>query len=147
MTIVRVLLALAGGWAVWYGASLLWPMTPTDLRNVALWFIGGILLHDALFAPLCAALGFAARRTLPSAWWTPLAYGAACTTTLLLIAVPVIGREHALPNNPSVLNRPYPWGLVAALALLWSLVALDILRRHRARRPSAPTTARIPAPR
>ncbi|WP_405136037.1 hypothetical protein [Nocardia sp. NBC_01388] len=133
MTIIRGLLVVLGLWLGWYGISLLLQMNPTDLRSIALWFAGGILLHDGVFAPLAATLGVAARRVLPESWWAPVACGAVCTVTLLLIAVPVIGREGALPN-PTILDRNYILGLAVAVAVVWVLV-LVALRRTRTTHP------------
>ncbi|WP_406271507.1 hypothetical protein OH799_30860 [Nocardia sp. NBC_00881] len=129
MTFLRVLLLLAGLWLAWYGISLLLTMNITDLESVALWSLGGIVLHDVVFAPACAAAGLTARKLLSATSWAPLACGAACTVTLLLIAVPVIGREYAVTGNPSVLNRPYVWGLVGALAVVWGVVGLILIQR------------------
>jgi hypothetical protein len=129
MKSLRVLLLLAGLWLAWYGVSLLLKMSTTDLESVALWSLGGIVLHDVVFAPACAVAGLTARKLLPATSWVPLACGAACTVTLLLIAVPVIGREHAVTDNLSVLDRPYAWGLVAALAVVWGVVGLILIRR------------------
>ncbi|WP_327120695.1 hypothetical protein OHB12_17080 [Nocardia sp. NBC_01730] len=144
MKFLRVLLLLAGLWLAWYGISLLLKMNIADLESVALWSLGGIVLHDVAFAPACAAAGLTARKLLPATSWAPLACGAACTVSLSLIAVPVIGREHAVTGNPSVLNRPYTWGLVAALAVVWGVVGLILIQRsgllriHRRRTHPAP---------
>ncbi|WP_067571031.1 hypothetical protein [Nocardia acidivorans] len=133
MTVIRVLLIALGLWLGWYGLSLLLDMNPADLRSAALWFAGGILLHDGVFAPAAATLGVAARRMLPASWWAPVACGAVCTVTLSLIAVPVIGRAGALPGNPTILDRDYILGLAISLAVVWLLVAVALLRGHTSR--------------
>lgn len=133
MRIIRVLLIALGLWLGWYGISLLLDMNPMDLRSVALWFAGGILLHDGVFAPIAAALGVAARRLLPPTWWAPVACGAVCTVTLALIAVPVIGRAGALSGNPTILDRDYVLGLSISVAVVWLLVAVALLRIHTTR--------------
>ncbi|MFR9751464.1 hypothetical protein ACL02S_10550 [Nocardia sp. 004] len=121
---IRAVLLLAGLWLGWYGLTLLLEFTTTDLTSVVLWFGGGILLHDAVFAPLSAAAGLGGRRILPAGWWGPAACGAVCTVTLALIAAPVVGRRYALPDNPTVLDRHYPAGLAIALLTIWVLVVL-----------------------
>ncbi|WP_280274065.1 hypothetical protein [Nocardia wallacei] len=131
MTVIRLLLALGGVAAAWYGVTLLAPMNAADLRSVATWFVAGILLHDFVFAPLCAAVGVTMRRLLPPARWSPPAYGATCTVTLLLVAVPVIDRRHAIAGNPTVVDRPYAVGLAVALAVIWAVVAIALLRGRR----------------
>ncbi|MEU1984047.1 hypothetical protein [Nocardia sp. NPDC019395] len=134
MTATRVLLGLCGIWLGWYGITLVLDLGPADQMSLALWFAGGILLHDAVLAPLCAALGLAARRILPASWWAPFTVGAVCTATLLVLAVPVLGHEDANAANNTVLDRNFGMGLLVAVGAVWALVALDIARRYRARR-------------
>ncbi|PXX64088.1 hypothetical protein DFR70_105270 [Nocardia tenerifensis] len=136
MSAIRILLLLAGLGLGWYGATLLLDFPRADLLSVALWFVGGILLHDTVFAPLCAAAGVTARRVLPDAWWAPTACGAVCTVALLLIAAPVLGRAHAVPDNPTVLDRDYPLGLAVALLAVWALVGVALVTRLAGRRRS-----------
>ncbi|MEV0247309.1 hypothetical protein AB0H76_12020 [Nocardia sp. NPDC050712] len=136
MTAIRVLLALSGLGLAWYGIDLFLDFTTTDLISVAFWFAGGILLHDAVFAPLCAAVGLAAHRLLPESWWGPALVGTVCTVTLLALAVPVLGRAGDAAN-PTVLDRNYGLGLVLAIAVVWILVGLAVVvsRRFRAAEP------------
>ncbi|WP_433729855.1 hypothetical protein ACQP0C_01565 [Nocardia sp. CA-129566] len=122
MTAVRILLLVVGVWLGWYGISGLFDLPPTDLASVAIWFAGGILLHDAVFAPVCAAFGLTARRLLPPTWWAVTACGAICSVALVLVALPVLDRSNAMSSNPTVLDRDYPLGLTVALLLVWSLV-------------------------
>lgn len=135
MTLIRLLLAALGVGLGWYGIMLLLDMNPTDLKSIALWFTAGILVHDALFAPLCAALGLTARRLLPASTWAPLACGALCTLTLALIAVPVIGRAGAIPGNPTILDRNYALGLAIAIAVVWLAVLLVLRGSPRFSKP------------
>ncbi|WP_030523493.1 hypothetical protein [Nocardia rhamnosiphila] len=135
MTATRVLLLLGGIWLGWYGITLVLELGPADQISLAWWFAGGILLHDAVIAPLCAGLGLAARRILPANWWAPATVGAVCTLTLAVLAIPVVGRAGANPANPTVLDRDFGTGLLVAISVVWALVALDIGRRwYRARR-------------
>jgi hypothetical protein len=134
MTAARILLFLTGIWFAWFGISALLDLSPTDLTSVAIWFTGGILIHDAIFAPLCAALGLTARHLLPSTWWSVTACGAICSIALTLIALPVLNRGDAMPTNPTVLDRNYPVGLTAALILTWTLVLVAHIAAHRPRK-------------
>ncbi|MEV0355676.1 hypothetical protein AB0H71_06375 [Nocardia sp. NPDC050697] len=132
ITAVRVALLVAGVWLGWYGIAALLGLSRPELISVTLWFAAGILLHDAVFAPLCAAAGVGARQVLPEAWWAPVACGAVCTVTLVLVALPVLRRGGAVPDNPSSLDRDYPLGLGIALAVVWALVlAVLLAKRHR----------------
>ncbi|MET7767633.1 hypothetical protein [Nocardia sp. NPDC005366] len=138
MTTLRVVLILAGLWLGWHGIGLLFDLGRRDLVSVILWFAGAILLHDAVFAPLCAATGLTARRYLPHAWWGPVACGAVCTVALLLITAPVLRRGGAIVDNPTVLDRDYPLGLAIAITLIWVLVVGAVTAgRLRTRRTPA----------
>ncbi|MFI6366609.1 hypothetical protein ACIBG0_28100 [Nocardia sp. NPDC050630] len=122
MTVARIVLLLIGIWLGWYGISALFDLPPADLGSVAIWFAGGILLHDAVFAPICVAAGLTARHLLPPTWWAVTACGAICSVGLVLIALPVLDRRNAMSSNPTVLDRNYPLGLAVALILVWLLV-------------------------
>ena len=139
MTVARILLFLTGMWFAWFGISALLDLSRTDLASVAIWFTGAILIHDALFAPLCAALGLTARHLLAPGWWSVAACGAICSVALTLIALPVLNRGNAMPTNPTVLDRNYPLGLTAALILIWTLVLLAHIAARRRTRPRSPT--------
>jgi hypothetical protein len=134
MTAVRVLLLLIGLTSGWYGITLMLDFDISDLMSIALWFCGGILLHDAVFAPLCAAVGIGARHLLPRTWWAPAACGAVGTVALASIAAPVLDRGGAMPDNPSVLDRDYATGLAVALVVVWALVVLATVTRRRMER-------------
>jgi hypothetical protein len=131
MIAARIALLLVGLWLGWYGISALFDLPPTDLASVAIWFAGGVLLHDAIFAPVCAAFGLTARHLLPPTWWAVTACGAICSVALVLIALPVLERRNAMSSNPTVLDRNYPLGLAIALILVWSLVLIAHIVTNR----------------
>ncbi|WP_225731139.1 MULTISPECIES: hypothetical protein [unclassified Nocardia] len=132
MIVIRAVLLLAGLGALAYGLDLFTGFRTADVVSVGLWFCAGILLHDAVFAPLAAAVGLAGRVGLPARWWPLAATGAVGTVTLVLIAAPVLDRAHAHPDNPTVLDRNYPLGLALAVLLLWTVViAIGCLRNIR----------------
>jgi hypothetical protein len=102
------------------------------------------VVHDAVFAPACVALGFATRRLIPGKWWLPIAIAALCSVVLVLLAVPVYSKPGMRPDNMSVLDRDYPLGLSISLAVVWLCVLLYITanywrtsRLHRNRPDSA----------
>ncbi|MCG5432356.1 hypothetical protein LV457_08620 [Mycobacterium sp. MYCO198283] len=131
MTAVRAVLLVAGLALGGYGAALLVDHPPAVLGTVAVWALAGLLVHDALLAPLWSALGWAGRRILPRGWWAPVGVGALCTVVLVLLAVPVFDRPGARPTNPTVLDRDYPAGLGWALAAVWGgvVAAVAVSRR------------------
>jgi len=127
MRIVRVALVAAGLALMVYGASLLADQPQAVLVRIGTWAAGGVLLHDFVFAPLCAALGFAGWRLIPAPVRAPVAVAALCSVVLLLLAVPVYDTPGRRPDNLSVLDRDYGVGLAVALAAVWVCVLLYLL--------------------
>ncbi|WP_084524174.1 hypothetical protein [Nocardia inohanensis] len=139
MTVFRCALAVFGIAIAAYGIGLLLELSTADLKSVALWFVGGILADDLIFGPLAALLGLAGHRLLPARWWPACAAGAFISLALILIAVPMLGREGAVPGNDTVLDRDYTLGLLIALAVVWAAVASTLIsRREHAAPPLAP---------
>jgi hypothetical protein len=102
-----------------YGAVLVWENPPVIIIRIAVWALVGVVLHDAVFAPLCVALGFAGRRLIPGTWWTPIAVAAFCSVVLVFLAIPVYGKPGMRPDNMTVLDRNYPLGLSISLGVVW----------------------------
>ncbi|GGL36465.1 hypothetical protein H9L10_14705 [Phycicoccus endophyticus] len=131
MSAGRVVLGLAGAALVGWGLVLLAGLSG-QLLEIAAWLAGGIVVHDALLAPLVLLLGALAARRVPSWLRPPLVRLLVVLGPLTLVAVPVLGRFGARADNPTLLDRPYlaGWLVVAALAVLGT--ALDAARRRRA---------------
>lgn len=130
MTAVRALLIAAGLALAAYGALLLVDFSPVVLIRIAIWAAAGVVLHDFVFAPLCAALGFAGRRLVPAAWRAPVGIAALCTVVLALLAVPVYDKPGMRPDNMTVLDRDYVAGFWIALAVIWVCVPLAIIAKR-----------------
>ena len=136
MTGIRLALAAVGVAVGAYGALLLWENPPVIIMRILVWAVVGVVLHDLVFAPLCVALGFAARRLVPGKWWPPIAVAAFCSVVLAFLAVPVYGRPGMRPDNMTVLDRNYPLGLWISLAAVWACVPLYLSWAYwRASRP------------
>ena len=132
MSAVRTLLALAGLSLGAYGAVLLYDNPPVILVRIAVWAAAGVLLHDFVFAPVCAAMGWAAGRVLPRRLQVPIGVAALCVLVLGLLAVPVYDKPGQRPDNATVLDRDYHHGLLLAVAavvmvFLWYLLASRLL--------------------
>ena len=145
MIAVRVILIRVGLVIGGYGAILVFENPPVIIMRIVVWALVGVVLHDAVFAPLCVALGFAGRRLIPGKWWPPIAVAAFCSVVLVFLAIPVYGKPGMRPDNMTVLDRNYPLGLWLSLAIVWACVPLYYLAarlRMRAgrggRRPSQP---------
>jgi hypothetical protein len=127
MTAVRALLIAAGVALGVYGAALLWDNPRHILIRIAVWAVAGVILHDAVFAPVCVALGFAGRRILPRSWWAPVMVAALCTVVVVLLAIPVYDKPGLRLDNPSALDRDYHWGLWVSLAVVWGATLLYLV--------------------
>src|SRR5258708_11571992 len=110
-----------------YGAVLVWENPPVIIMRIVVWAVVGVVLHDAVFAPLCVALGFAGRRLIPGKWWQAIGVATFCSVVLAFLAIPVYGKPGMRPDNMTVLDRNYPLGLWLSLAVLWACVLLYYL--------------------
>ena len=132
MTPARVVLAMMGLGLVGYGGVLLWDNPTVILIRIVVWAATAVVLHDFVFAPLCAAVGFAGRRWLPRRLQAPVGVAALCAVVLGFLAVPVFDKPGLRPDNHTVLDRDYHLGFalslaVVALALLGYLLARKLL--------------------
>lgn len=119
-------LAAWGAWLLLDGAAL------ADLVEVAVWFTVGVLVHDAVLAPLVLLLGYVVVRRLPAAARAPFVVAGLLLGTVTLAVLPTLGRFAAKPDDPYLLNRPYlAWWLLLAAVLA---VAAGVATRVRAGR-------------
>lgn len=123
------------------GYLLLTRQDPAQVLAAGRWLVAGVLLHDGLLVPLTLLLVTAASRWLPAPARVP---GLVCLVVLgplTLLAVPVLGEFGALPDNPTLLDRPYlaGWGLIVALAAVVALVATLVRVRRRPATPARPS--------
>lgn len=130
----RVLLVVVGVLLGAYGAWLLLSRQDTD-GNVAtlVWLGAGVVLHDFVLVPVVLVVMGLGSRLLPAAWRAPVALGVVVLGSLTLMAVPVLGRFGARPDNPTLVDRPYVTGwLVLAALVAVVVVAASLLRSRRA---------------
>jgi len=127
VTAVRALLVLAGLSVGVYGALLVFDHSTQDIIRIAAWALIGVLLHDAVFAPVCVALGYAGRRILPHKWWTPVLVAGLLTVILVLLAIPVFSKPGQHLDNLTVLDRNYEAGFWIALAVVWGAALLYLV--------------------
>ncbi|MEU0314398.1 hypothetical protein [Nocardioides sp. NPDC006273] len=137
---VRGGLILLGTVSMAYGAWLL--LSRQDLGQVVevmIWLAAAVVIHDGILAPAVLALGWLGGRLLPRA----VARGAVTVLVLLgpatLVAIPVLGRFGAKPDNPTLLDRDYTQGLLvfAVLCVCAGVaVALGELRSRQAVQPT-----------
>lgn len=118
----------------WYGALLLLDLGGENLRAAGAWLIGGVVLHDAVLAPATIVLAHVATRVLGRRLPVPVIVGSIVLASATLIAIPVLGREHARPDNATLLDRDYVlgWFVLAGLTLL--VVSATLVRNRMIRR-------------
>lgn len=139
MRAVRAVLIAAGVAAGLWGAWLMRDFTSDRLVSAGTWLAGGIVLHDAVLAPLTVAIGVLAVRLLPGHFRAPMGLAFLVWATLTIVFVPVLSGQGGKPDNDTILNRPYveSWLVMTAL-LLAAAVVVGLLRRSRATRAVAP---------
>jgi hypothetical protein len=130
--VVRVALLVTGGAATGYGVLRLLELGGANLRATAGWLVVGVVLHDAVFAPLVLVISLVAVRMVPR---RPLASAVVALVVLVpvtLIGVPELGRFGADPRNATLLDRHYWWGWSALVTLVVLVVAVGSVgsRRH-----------------
>jgi hypothetical protein len=129
---LRVALVALGLLAGLYGGWLLLSRGH-DLVNVALWLVGGVVVHDAVLSVLVIALAALAVRALPPSARLPATVGFVVLGTATLLAIPVLGRFGARPDNPTLLDRSYGAGWLVLAGLTLVAVAVATLVRSRRR--------------
>ena len=136
---VRVLLVLVGVVAAAYGTwrllDLGWPNTRATLP----WLAGGVLLHDAVFAPVVLMVSLVATRTAPRRWLAPAVVALVVLVPVTLAGIPELGRLGARADRPTLLDRDYWRGWWAMVTLVVVLVATGTAARATiARRRTVP---------
>lgn len=109
-----------------------------DIVNAVLWLAAGVLIHDAVIAPLTIGLTLLLTRAVPAAARKQVAVALVVLATVTVTAFPVLGRFGERPDNPTILPRNYlaGWVVFAVLVFLVTLVASPLgrlLRRGRGR--------------
>ncbi len=128
---LRLVAGAVGLAAAAYGGWLLWAQRD-DAPSLGLWLAAGVLLHDAVLSPLLVVGGLLLARAVAPAWRAPVAVAVIVWGSLTLLAIPVLGEFGALPDNPTLLDRPYLASWTVLTAVTAALVAAAaLLRRSR----------------
>lgn len=138
----RIALIGLGVLAAAYGGWLLLDLGVDNLVDTATWLVAGVVLHDAVLAPITILAAFVATRLLPAAWRAPAAVGAIVLGSVTLLAIPVLGRFGAKPDNPTLLDRDYLAGWLALAGLTCAGVVVVALMSTRRRRNGGQSSGR-----
>lgn len=140
MKALRVLLVVAG---VGLGLRGLWLMrdfTREQLTSEAFWLGGGVLLHDAILAPIVVVIGVVAARWLPAHFRAATAVAFLIWGTLTIVFVPVLSGQGGKPDNDTILGRPYWLSWLVMTLVLAAGAAFAGWRRARRRAGRATST-------
>lgn len=145
MRAVRGLLLLGGVACGVWGLWLMRDFTREQLTSEAFWLAGGVVLHDAVLAPLVVVIGYGASRLLPGHFRSSTATAFLVWGTLTIAFLPVLSGQGGKPGNDTILGKPYvlSW-VVMTLVLAGAAVAASLLRRRR--RPAVPSGPPLTAP-
>jgi hypothetical protein len=129
---MRWVFAIAGVAALAWGAWLLWDLAARhDAIQVAFWFAGGPVLHDAVVAPVVGLAGLVLAKVLPPPAKAPVVVGLVLSGVLVLLTVPLVWRPYGVAVNPGLHDRNYVLGLTIALGVVWLGVAASAWLRRK----------------
>lgn len=112
-----------------FGALRFLQLDFPDIVDAVIWLGGGVLLHDAVLAPLTIVLTVLLRRVLPAAARKRVTVGLVVLATVTVTAVPVLGGWGVRADNPTLLDRDYVGGwLVLAAAVVLSVLLAGPVR-------------------
>jgi hypothetical protein len=134
MRAARLVLGMVGVAVAAYGGKLLLDLGPANLRATLAWLIGGIVLHDAVLAPVTVVVGagFVALQRA-GARIGPLIVGGLVLGTVTVAAIPMLGRFGSRADNATLLDRDYlvGWLVLAGLTVLVSAAVLLVRGKRR----------------
>jgi len=134
--VIRLTTALAGVGIAAYGVWRLLQLGSHNLVATGTWLVGGVVLHDAVLAPVTIAAAFVAARFVSPRRLVPWVVAAIVLAPVTILSVPVLGRFGARPSEPSLLDRHYWLGWCALVAVVGVAILVGTLARRAGVRPS-----------
>ena len=133
----RLLVGACGVALALYGVFLeLSRQDPRQWLEVGIWLGAGVVAHDVVLSALVIGACLLGSRLLPAGWRAPAAVALVVWGGLSVVAVPVLTRAGARPDNTTLLDRPYvaTWWTISAIVVLLVVVAGFVRsRQSRAR--------------
>ncbi|MBD8078447.1 hypothetical protein [Cellulosimicrobium arenosum] len=112
----RRVLLVGGAALIGFGLWTAWSTVPSSQWPSALvWLAGGVVVHDAVLAPLAVAVGAWVLPRVPPVWRGPLRGGLLAAGTLGVLAIALVAGA-ADRRNPSVVPQD-PLAAIAAAAI------------------------------
>jgi hypothetical protein len=131
MRAIRVALLLLGLAAGGYGGWRLLDLGWANTRATLVWLVGGVVLHDGVFAPVVLVVALLAVRVIRSDRLAPAVVALVILVPLTLLAVPELGRFGARADRPTLLDRDYWLGWSGLVTLVVAAVASGTVARRR----------------
>lgn len=122
--------AVGVGLALW-GLWLMRDFTREQLTSEAFWLAGGVVLHDAVLAPVVVLLGYGASRLLPGHFRSSTATAFLIWATLTIVFLPVLSGQGGKAGNDTILGKPYvlSWVVMTVVLIAYAVVVALIRRR------------------
>jgi len=122
--------AVGVGLALW-GLWLMRDFNREQLTSEAFWLAGGVVLHDAVLAPIVVLLGYGASRVLPGHFRSSTATAFLIWGTLTIVFLPVLSGQGGKAGNDTILGRPYvlSWVVMTVVLIAYAVVVALIRRR------------------
>ena len=126
----------AAGWALigWGLRGALHHHIDTRPPELARFFLGGVVLHDLVFAPVVLAAGIVLGRTVKGRSRAPLQAALFISGCAALLAWPEVRDYARILHNPSSLPHNYTANLLIVCAAVWvgtAVVAAVVSRTRR----------------
>lgn len=140
--VARVMLIGVGAAGVVFGGWLfLFPLRPSAIVGLVIWFAVAVLLHDAILSPVLFGAGWVLRR---GAGRVPLAVLAVVQVAAVvggigsLLLLPAIHAKQLGVRNPTVLPFDYGahlagLGIAVAIAAVFGVAVVLVVQRRRGR--------------
>jgi hypothetical protein len=109
-----------------------------DVVDAVLWLAGGVVVHDAIVAPLTLVAAVVGARVLPPRVRPVVVTALVVLLTVTVTAIPVLGSWGARPDNPTLLDRSYGLGWIVLVVMVLAVTVLRLTpawRRLVHRRP------------
>lgn len=85
------------------------------------WFLGGLLVHDFVIAPLVFLVAAVLLARVPRRFKAVLQGASIASGILVLTTWPYVAGYGRRPDNPTLLPNDYLGGLLAILAVVWAI--------------------------
>jgi hypothetical protein len=113
-----------------YGVKgLLGASDATQPPDLARFFIGAGIVHDAVFAPIVVLVGWLTLKVLPPVARNPVRIALALSVVLVVFTWPLVRRWGARDSNPSLLPLDYGRNVVVGLIVVWVVTGVAVVVR------------------